>query len=154
LELEPRRLQVLAAGERDDVRAGIHARDVARRAEGDPQPLALADGVAGRAGVLPYPIAQLVDDRAGLGRPAGPRTERAADVAIGDEADALALRLRGGRQAEVAGDLPDLRLGQLAEGEPGVGELLLPEPVQEVGLVLVLVAGAAHLGPSLRVRAA
>ena len=45
-----------------------------------------------------------------------------------------------------------LGLGQLAEWEPGVGQLFLPQAVQEVRLVLVLVTGAAQLRAPVGVR--
>ena len=90
--------------------------------------------------MLPHPLAVGVDDRPGLRRPAAARPERAADVAVGDEADALALGLVGRRETEVARDVAHLGLGQLAEREPGVRELVLAQAVEEVGLVLVLVA--------------
>ena len=42
-----------------------------------------------------------------------------------------------------AGELADLRLAQLAQREAHVGQLRLPQPVQEVGLVLVGIAPAS-----------
>ena len=99
---------------------GSIRRHVARLAERDAEALPLADGVPGRAGVLPHPR------RRRRRRPARARApsrraiaERVAVVAAGHEADLLALGLVGGRQAEAAGDLADLGLRQLAEREPG-----------------------------------
>ena len=88
----------------------------------------------------------------GVGLPAGPLTQGVAVVAAGHEADLLALGLVGGRQAETSGHVPDLRLGQVAEREPGVGQLILAQAVQEVGLVLVRVTGPQQSGRPVRAR--
>ena len=98
--------------------------------------------------MLPDPLAVDIDERARLRLPAGPLAERLAVVAAGDEADLLALGLVGGHEAEPARHVADLRLRQLTEREPRVLELVLAEAVEEVGLVLVLVArpGAAAPG--------
>src|SRR4051812_29714773 len=93
LELDRGRLEVLPARERDHVGARVHSRDVARLGGRDAETAPLANGEARGAAVLPHPLAIGVDDRAGLGLPAAPRSERPADVAVGDEADPLALRL-------------------------------------------------------------
>ena len=90
--------------------------------------------------MLPDPLPVAVEQRPGLRHPAGPVPERVAVVAAGHEADLLALGLVGRGQAEAARDVADLGLGQLAEREPGVLELVLAQAVQEVGLVLVRVA--------------
>ena len=55
-------------------------------------------------------------------------------VAIGDEADLLALRLVGRRQAQRAGARADLRFAQLTEREPGLLELALVENIQRKDL--------------------
>ena len=81
--------------------------------------------------------------------PPGAVTKGVAIVTAGHEADLLALRLVGGREAEAPRDLADLRLGQLAEREPGVLELVLAQAVQEVGLVLVRVASPSEPRPSV-----
>src|SRR5207302_3988250 len=73
-----------------------------------------------------------------------PLLEQAAVAALADEADLLALRLVGGRQAECAGPLPDLRLEHPAHREPDGAELALPQLVEDVGLVLALVHGLAQ----------
>jgi hypothetical protein len=95
--------------------------------------------------VLPHPLPVGVHDRPGFRRPVGPGSKGATDVAIGDEADALALGLVGGREAEVPGDRADLRFRELPEREPRLGQLVLAEAVQEVGLVLVVVVGAEEV---------
>ena len=144
LQFERVRLEVLPAAELDRVRQRIDATDVAWLAQRDPQALALAHREAGRPAMLPHPLAVDVDERPGLRSPAGTLTQRLAVVAAGHEADLLALGLVGGGEPETARDLADLRLGQLAEREPGVLELVLAQAVEEVGLVLVLVPRPAQ----------
>ena len=100
--------------------------------------------------MLPDPLAVAVEQGTGLRHPAGPLAQRVAVVAAGDEADLLALGLVGRRQTEPARDVADLRLGQLAEREPRVIELVLAQAVQEVGLVLVGVACAQQPRPPVR----
>ena len=98
---------------------------------------------ARRAAVLPHPLAAVaVEQGPGLGHPPGTLTQGIAIVAARHEADLLAFGLLGSHETQSAGDLSDLRLGQLAEREPRVIELVLAQPVQEVGLVLVRVTRA------------
>ena len=149
LELDRPRLEVLAPAERDRVGQRVDAADVARRAEGDTEPLSLAHGEPGAPAVLPHPLPVQVDDRPGRRRPTRAVAQGVAVVAARHEADLLALRLVSGREPQLAGDLAHLGLGQLAEREPRVLELVLAEPVQEVGLVLGLVAGPQEPGAAV-----
>ena len=73
--------------------------------------------------------------------PASSLAKRVAIVATGDEADLLALGLLGRDQAKATSHVAHLGLGQIAQREPGVRQLVLAQAVQEVGLVLVRVAG-------------
>src|SRR5262245_57703781 len=144
LDGERPRLEVLAPAQLDRVRQRVDPADVAwlAIAECHPQAASLAHRVGGGAAMLPHSLAVEVDDRPRRLLPTGPVAERIAVVAAGHEADLLALGLVGGHEPELAGDRTDLRLRQLAEREPGVLELVLAEAVEEVGLVLVLVAGS------------
>ncbi len=96
--------------------------------------------------MLPHPLPVRIDERPGLRVPAGPVAKRVAVVAARHEADLLALGLVGGGEAERPGDRPHLRLGELAQRETRVLQLVLAEPIQEVGLVLVLVARTGQSG--------
>src|SRR4051794_33734963 len=87
--------------------------------------------------MLPYPLAVDIDDGPGLRDPARPLTQSIPVVATGHEADLLALGLVGRHEAEVPRDRPHLGLGQLPQGKPRVLKLVLPETVEEVGLVLL-----------------
>src|SRR3954463_14376383 len=87
--------------------------------------------------MLPHPLAVAVDDGPCLGDPARALTQRIPVVATRHAADLLALGLVGGRESEVARDRPHLGLGQLPQGKPRVLKLVLPETVEEVGLVLL-----------------
>ena len=62
-------------------------------------------------------------------------------VAAGNEADLLRVGLLGEGKAALARDLADLGLGQAAEREERVRELLLREAEEEVGLVLGQICG-------------
>src|SRR3954453_4430829 len=87
--------------------------------------------------MLPYPLAVAVDDGPWLGDPARALTQRIPVVATGYEADLLALGLVGRHEAKVPRDRPDLRLGEIAQRKPRMLQLVLPENVEEVGLVLL-----------------
>ena len=100
--------------------------------------------------MLPHPLAVAVEQRARLRHPAGALPQRVAVVAARDEADLLALGLVGRGETEAASHVPNLGLGQLAEREPGVLELVLAQAVQEVGLVLVRVARPEQPRPAVR----
>src|SRR3972149_8241653 len=88
----------------------------------------------------PYAAPIAVEDGARFRYPARASPQRRPDVAARNEADALALGLVRGREAQAPRDLTDLRFRQLTKRKPSIPHLLLTEPVQEVGLVLVLVA--------------
>src|SRR3954469_25747157 len=87
--------------------------------------------------MLPYPLAVAVDDGPCLGDPARALTQSIPVVATGHEADLLALGLVGRHEAQVPRDRPHLGLGQLPQRKPRVLKLVLPETVEEVGLILL-----------------
>ena len=101
--------------------------------------------------MLADPLAIDVDDRprALPASPPGPAARRGSRHS-GTKQISWLSGLSAVASAEAAGDLPDLGLGQLAEREPGVLELVLAEAVEEVGLVLLLVAGPPEPGPPVR----
>ena len=131
-------------GGADGYRPGhrLDVEDVAGPAVGgggaDPQAAALADG-EGVGAVVP------AEDGAG-GRRSGRGPGRGAwpgrpGVAVGDEADVVAVRLVGHGQAAGGRFGADLGLGGVAEGEQGVGQLVGGEHGQDVGLVLAGIGG-------------
>jgi len=65
--------------------------------------------------MLPDLLAVGVEDRPGLGRPAAAGPQRAADIAVRNEADPLAFGLVRGGQAEVPGEVSGV---SLINGEP------------------------------------
>ena len=85
-----------------------------------------------------------IQDRPGQWLPAGPLSERIADVTAGHEAQLLALRLGRRDEPQVGRDGAHLGLGQVAQREAAVGELVLAQAVQEVALVLVRVDAASR----------
>src|SRR5690606_39948666 len=73
---------------------------------------------------------------------------------LADEADALAVFFAGGREAGLGGEAAQLGFGEVADGEAGVGELVLGEQREEVGLVLVFVGAFEQGEASVGQRAA
>ena len=67
-------------------------------------------------------------------------------IAVGDEADVLAVGLGGDLQAELGGDPADLVLGQVAEREAQEIELLARRPVEEIALVAARIGALVQLG--------
>ena len=130
--------------------------DVERFPVGNAQSPPLADRVTVHPLMLPQDVAGGVHDRAGAGRPravggAAPLHERRV-IAVGNEADLLALRLFGDRKVVGAGDPAHFLLVESAEREQGPRELGLGEFEQEIGLVLVAVRGLIeHEPPAPRV---
>ena len=130
---------------------GLDADDVERLGlAADLDPAALADGEMDDAAMLPEHAAVEVDDVAG-GRGLGPQLlDQAGIVAVGDEADVLAVGLGGDAEARVLGEPPDLALGQVAEREAQIIELLARGAVEEIALVAIRVGGACNSArPSL-----
>ena len=66
-------------------------------------------------------------------------------VAVGDEADFLAVGLAGDGDAEAFGEIAHFGLRHRAEREEGAGELVLREAEEEIGLVLAVIDATAHL---------
>ncbi len=133
---------LVATADDQGVGGGQDLADVDRLTQRDPEPVALAHGVVGVAGVRADARAVDVDDRSRVARVAAALLEQRAVVAERDEADLLALRLVRRRQLELGRDLPHLRLRQVAEREARACQLVLVEHPQEVGLVLVGIGGA------------
>ncbi|NLB14053.1 MAG: hypothetical protein GX826_08570, partial [Gammaproteobacteria bacterium] len=79
-------------------------------------------------------------DRAGPGRDV--LAEEVAEIAFADETDAGRILFRMHRKTGLARQLAHLRLGQFTDGKQRGGQRFLPERVQEIGLVLALVARA------------
>ena len=89
----------------------------------------------------------LVEDRpAVVGRAVAELLAQPARVvAVGHEADVVAVRLVRDEQPARGGLLAHLGLGGVAEREQRVPQLVLVEDPEDVGLVLAVVDGAVHL---------
>ena len=87
-------------------------------------------------------VSSHVDDGAGAEDAGVAPPQEAAIVAVGHEADLLAVRLVGRHQAEPPRVLAHLVLRQIADGKARGGELRLGERPQEVTLVLAAIARA------------
>ncbi len=130
-------IEVFSPSQGDEVVDRVDGSHVLAFAEGHPEAAPLADGVRGRSPVLADHGSVGVDQRPRRGSPVGAPLQVLAVVAIPHEADLLALGLVGGGQSMSTCHRASLGLGQLAEGKPCVGQLSLPQAVQEIGLVLV-----------------
>jgi hypothetical protein len=137
-------LEVGGRADRDRAGHRLDGEDVAGVAVGggvvEVEAAALADGEGVGAVVMTDGLAGGVDDGArGLAQVVG---QEALGVAVGDEADVVRIRLVGDGEAAGAGLLADLGLGDVAEGEHGVGQLVAGQDGQDVGLVLARVDAA------------
>jgi hypothetical protein len=139
-------VQFLGRADGDGLGHRLDVEDVAGAAvvggRADAQAAALADGESVGAVVLAEDGAGLVDDPAGgLAEVPG---QEPLGVAVGDEADVVAVGLVGHGEATGRGFGADLGLGGVAEGEHSVAQLLGGEHGQYVGLVLAGVRGAVQ----------
>src|SRR5215469_14466578 len=108
------------------------------------QALALADREGVAAVVAADHDAVAVDY--GSGSRAEPALEELPGVAVGDEADVVAVWLGGHGQAAVRRLLAHLVLGRVADREHGPGQLLAGQHGEHVRLVLVRVNAAGQAG--------
>ena len=122
--------------------------DVDGLAQREPEPVPLAHGVVRVAGVRADLGPVGVDDETRLAVVAAPLGQQRAVIAERDEADLLALRLRGGGQRELGRDRAHLGLRQLPERKARRRQLRLGERPEEVGLVLRDVARAQQVVPA------
>src|SRR6185503_15898938 len=134
--------QRLARSHHDAAAGRIELDDVERRAGGDAEPLALADGEMNDA-LMPADCPAIeIDDVAGLDR-AGLQAADNVGVAPGrHEADVLAVLLVRDFEAEAPRQLARLRLGHVAEGKAQIVELLARGREQEIALVTIGIRGA------------
>ena len=134
--------QCLARPHHDAAAGRIELDDIERRAGGDAQSLALADGEMNDALMPADDAAFEIDDVAGLDR-AGPEAADDVGVAPGrHEADVLAVLLVGDFEAEAPRQFAGLRLGHVAKGKAQIIELLARSREQEIALVAIGVRGA------------
>ena len=139
--------QVGARSDGDGAGGSVDVGDVARGAVGsrrlDVEALALADGVVPRAVVFLELIALGIHDHAGA--QADGTAQEGLGIAVRNEADVIGIRLGRRGEAMAFGFLADLRLRGIANREEAVIQLFLGDNTQHIGLVLVLVQGAAHV---------
>ena len=87
-----------------------------------------------------------VDDLAGHLGLGAKLADHAGIIAVGDEADVLAVGLGGDGEAQLGGDFAHLRLGHAAQREAQIIELVLRGREQEIALVARRIGGAVQLG--------
>src|SRR5215218_509507 len=109
--------RVRARSYHEAVAGGVKMEHVERLRAGDPDALALPDGVVDQAAVRADHRAVRIDDLAGYGHVRPPLLDEIGVAALADEADFLALGLVRDRQAEGVRELPHLRLGQVPKRE-------------------------------------
>ena len=88
-----------------------------------------------------------VDDLAGRRRLRAQPLDQPGIIAVGDEADVLAVGLGRDRQAGLGRDPAHLVLGQVAERKAQEIELLARRPVEEIALVAARIGAPVELGP-------
>lgn len=103
---------------------------------------ALADGVVDDAVMLTQHAAVHMDDLARFGRIGAQLADDLGIIAVGHEADVLAVRLVGDGQAEFGCKLTHLRLGHAAKRKADEIELVLRGGEQEIALVTVKIGRA------------
>ena len=135
-------VEVFLGSHDDSAGVGFQSDDEPGRTAGQAQATPLADGEILYAVMGSQDVAGGVHNLAGLFVAALP--EELAVVAGGDEADILAIGLVGVGEAGVVRHLTDLRLGIVAHGHEGAGELILAHTEENVGLVLVRVGAATQ----------
>src|SRR5713101_7999104 len=138
------RIELFVLADDDLASVSLDLEDVERRAGGDAQPLALADGEIVNARMLADDtpvgsdhLAGSLERRLALLGQVG--IKEALVVSPGHETDFLRVRLFGDHQRVLAGELTDFGLGHPAQRKHSPAELLLREPEEEIGLVLTLV---------------
>jgi len=143
-QLDPIHPQRLAWTHHDAAARGIELDDVKRRAGGDAQSLALADGEMNDALMPADDVAAEIDDIAGLDRTG---LQPADDVGVASgrhEADILAVLLVGDFKLKTPRQFAHLGLAHVAERKAQIIELLARGCEQEITLVAIAVGGANH----------
>src|SRR5713101_6241774 len=138
------RIELFVLADDDLASVSLDLEDVERRAGGDAQPLALADGEIVNARMLADDtpvgsdhLAGSLERRLALLGQVG--IKEALVVSPGHETDFLRVRLFGDHQRVLAGELTDFGLGHPAEGEHRPAELILGQAKEKISLVLTLV---------------
>ena len=151
--MELRGVHVVVGAEGDAVGDGVDMGDVSGMTECDPESLALTDGVVDVTLMGAEDVAFGIDVLTGLNALVvigyvGP--QEGAVIIVGDEAYLLALTFDSEPLISVcAGDLADLVLGVIAEGEDRATQLVFGEPPEEIGLVLAGVCCGAEIEVSV-----
>ena len=144
--------EVLLRSDRDRVVHRRDVEDVARLAvvgrDAEPQAAALADGEVVGAVVL-ADLAAAARRRSRRGAVPRRAVQEAGRVAVGDEADVVAVRLLRHREPASRGLGADLALQRVAEREVRTRQLGSGEDAEHVRLVLAVVDRAVQLDPAL-----
>ena len=141
--------QCLPVPDDNSIARGVDARDVEapirRYAESPP----LTDGEMVNAAVIPENVLVSVDDFTHSRKPIGTDAlDRRGVVALGNEADLLALGLLRRGESEGARFGTHCHLGEFAERKSDPSQLLLLQLEQEVRLVFFEVCGASQAAPT------
>ena len=135
-------------GPDDDAAAfGLDPHDIERFGlAADLESLALADGEMDDAAMLAEHAPVERDDLAALGGFGPDLLDDPGIVAVGYEADVLAVGLGRDREAHFGGELAHARLGQAAQGKAQVIELVVGRGEEEIALVARRIDRAVQFG--------
>jgi len=134
----------------DPPRLRLDAHDVQRLGHpADLDPAALADGEMDDAAVLPEHLPAQVHDIPGRDGFRSQLLDQARIIAVGDEADVLAVGLGRHLQPGFRRDAPHLVLGHRAQWEAQIIELLAGRAVEEIALVAARVGALVKLGAAM-----
>ena len=125
---------------------GLLGRRSCRRSRRDArgQALPLPDGEAMHAAVTPERFTGLAHDRAATFEAAGLPLDERGVIAVGHEADLLAVWLLGDSQPQSPCDIAHRILRQTADREAGARQLFLRQRKQKIRLILCAIQAAAE----------
>src|SRR5208282_2313022 len=143
---QARRIEFLAPPGHNLARVGANLADVQALPAGNTEPAALPDGESVHARVSGQASSVAVDDRSGAElRGIALPLDKTGVVAVGNEADFLALRLVRGDKAQSARAGANFGLGHRTNRKQGSREFVLTQREQKIRLILGLVGGAQQM---------
>src|SRR6185436_18855807 len=121
---------------------------VHRCAGSQSESLALTDSQPVDTAMAANDLASRVDNFAGAVLIGEPPVDKTGGVAVRNEADLVAVRLVGDREAEPAGDVAHFGLPQMPDGKQRMSELILRQREEKIRLVLVAVGASQEPVPA------
>src|SRR5208282_1097451 len=147
---EARRFEFLAPPGNHLARLGPNLAHVQALADCDTEAAALSDRESMPAGVSGEASSVAIDNQAGAElRGIALPLDKTRVVAVGNEANLLALGLVGGGEAQSAGAGANFGLGHRTKRENSSRELVLPEREEKIRLIFRVVGGAHQMKPAV-----